>query len=123
MIFPNLCSLHSLIQAHPSPLQAIEYLTLPYAGGNMTRRTQPGIRVLDFRAEKPKKQGHDLEDVTFYEYPLSIMNSTLFPYPIMSVIDPKLESQISIYKVLEVKSRKILSQDMKKPTHKRKVLA
>ncbi|MCJ1346300.1 hypothetical protein MMC31_004515 [Peltigera leucophlebia] len=66
----------------------------------MTRPTQPGTRVLDFRAEKPVKPDHDLENVTAHQYPLLTMSATNEPS--------------------EVESQEILPQDMKKPTRKRK---
>lgn len=82
----------------------------------MTRPTQPGTRVLDFRAEKPVKPGHDSENVTTYQYPPPTTSGALFPYPTM--VDPRLRSQIATNEPSEVESQ---PQDMKKPTHKRKV--
>ena len=89
----------------------------------MTRPTQPGTRVLDFRAEKPKKQGHDLGDVTSYEYPPPTMSGALFPYPTVPVIDPRFELQIGTHELSEAESREISPQGMKRPTRKRKAPA
>lgn len=82
--------------------------------GNMTRPTQPRTRVLDFRAEKPKKQDHDLENLP------STTSGALFLYPTMAMVDPRPKSQIGTNELSEAESREILPQDMKKPTRKRK---